>query len=528
MINEVLETNEFEGLGELSGLGNLDDVQVETTNEETAPKKEKKAKEPKEPKEVKPKFEAEDFEVDVTFAHQPAEDMETYLKDWCYLSDLLIVGNVRHSYTGLEELAPKIISMGLVNKITVVTPENDCLPSISEEEIEYKDGIITLNTVGKLHIIDGHRRFLSMLNGLTNPVRVLAGTDENGDNVYKEVTFPENYRLPITHYAKKISDTLEREVVQNTFNQVEEISEYDRLRLALKGSCLFDEAKGKFFKPAKVLAKLGGADTMKLGAGASNYMTGIGKVLRFMFGGVPPKNPDDFNTVLNDTQKTFLKLIENNFVGASTIVNKVLNVTYDGAAKSADFVWAVTLEEMVEYMLSVIKADNRKLEDYQAGNPMISSTMLLTWIKGRTDIENAALAAENAATKAANAPATSKDANAPVTEGSDLTQGEFPQDSGMSALSVLDTIKDTENTPILNIFAEMLKKHEEYGIINGTPMPQQFKVFLQNCSNIEAGDSTVGDNFVFFKQLELGLDIDASFDDEDNDDLLGDFEGFID
>jgi hypothetical protein len=247
-----------------------------------------------------------------------------------------------------------------------------------------------------------------------------------------------------------------------------------------------------------------------------------------MFGGVPPKNPSDFNTVLNDTQKTFLKLIENNFVGSSTLINKVLNVTYDGAAKGADYVWAVQLEEMVEYMLSVIKADNRKLEDVQAGNPMISSTMLLTWIKGRTDIENAALAAENAATKAANAPATAKDANAPVTEGSDLTQNEIPQDSGMSALSPLDTIKDTENTPILNIFAEMLKKHQEYGIINGTPMPKQFEVFLQNCSDIEAGEKTFSDNFVFFKQLELGLDISESFDNDDEGDLLGDFEEFID
>lgn len=528
MINEVLETNEFEGLGELSGLGNLDDVQVEATNEET-PKKEKKAKEPKEPKEVKPKFEAVDFEIDTKFTNQPAENMETYMKDWCYATDVTFAGNVRHSYTGLAELGASIIQYGLVNRPTVVKPENDCVPTSTLGSIEYQDVEISLNTPheNSVHGLDCHRRILSILRGMTVPIRVCVGTDENGDNVYEEVLFPENYRIPITYYAGKISNPLERKIIQNTFNKVQEISDFDRLMLALEAMCEYNVAKGKFVKPSQALAKLGGADAMKLKEGSGNYMTGIGKVLRFMFGGVPPQNPSDFNTVLNDTQRTFLKLVENNFVGASTIVNKVLNVTYDGAAKSADFVWAVTLEEMVEYMLSVIKADNRKLEDYQAGNPMISSTMLLTWIKGRTDIENAALAAENAATKAANAPATAKDANAPVTEGSDLTQGEI-QDSGMSALSPLDIVKDLENTPILNIFAEMLKKHQEYGIIHGTPMPKQFEVFLQNCSDIEAGEKTFSDNFVFFKQLELGLDIDASFDDADNDDLLGDFEGFID
>jgi hypothetical protein len=516
MSNLINETNDL-GLGELAGLGNLDDVQVENTTNEEAPKekKEKKAKE------VKPKFEVEDFGIDTKFTNQPAENMETYMKDWCYATDVTFAGNVRHSYTGLAELGGSIVQYGLVNRPTVVKPENDCVPTSTLESIEYQDAEISLNTPheNSVHGLDCHRRILSILRGMTVPIRVCVGTDENGDNVYEEVTFPENYRIPITYYAGKITNPLERKIIQNTFNKVQEISDFDRLMLALEAMCEFNVAKGKFVKPSQALAKLGGADAMKLKEGSGNYMTGIGKVLRFMFGGVPPQNPSDFNTVLNDTQKTFLKLVENNFVGASTLINKVLNVTYAGAAKGADYVWAVTLEEMVEYMLSVIKADNRKLEDVQTGNPMISSTMLLTWIKGRTDIENAALAAENAATKAANAPA--KDANEPVTEGSDLTQGEIPQDSGMSALSALDTIKDTENTPILNIFAEMLKKHQEFGVINGTPMPKQFEVFLQNLSDIESGEKVIGDNFVFFKQLELGLDISESLvNDEDNYDLL--------
>ncbi len=462
-------------------------------DESVKPKKEKKKK----------KYEPEAYPKP-TFP-QPEENMATYGKNWLYLSDIVYAGNVRTQYADLGELSADIMETGMVANIVVITPENDCLTASDATSIPYDDFNIVLNQTGKdsFHALDGHRRSLSLLLASQKGVNFIVGTDEDGNEVIETIKLPENYRVPVTVYGKPLLSTLDREMVQLKFSKSHKISEYDLMLLVMRAVCEYIPELNRFLKPNEIKYRMNSHFANQEAGSINNKITFISNMAKFIFGGAEnlPKSPTDLLGGMSEDGQKLITYIKHNFVAVSSIGHALKKTVRVKGQKQ----WAVDIADMVEYIETLVKAENVLLSVEHKGQPIVSKSKLVTWIDGKTQLMNAELEYEKAVLKAKLAgeqvperPATEKVDSTDTTDTTPVTE-ESDIELDLGSL-------DNGTTNIKSSFLELLQKIQEYSdtMGEGFEIPQNYVNFLKLADKVEIGDNSIPDIFAFFKQEALG------------------------
>jgi hypothetical protein len=272
-------------------------------------------------------------------------------------------------------------------------------------------------------------------------------------------------------------------------------------------ACATNPKTGKLLKSREILMLTQGYLAGSNDGSTGNYITAVRNIVRFAFGGEQnvPKDPTDFNTVLKENVSAYalFMLLKNNIVAVSSLGKALMK-----KSKHSKNNWAVTPEQMVEFITEKAAAAQEPIDIEKAGNPVVSKTDLEKWLVLKTALE-ATVIDEGIAKAKAKLQGIEYVAPVDTEEDKDTEEGEAPKKAAKAekAENPLRVLENTENEISPNDFANVSEELMAYALAAETSVPKIFADFLKIAEKVVTGDEAINSLFFYFKKCEVELGV---------------------